>query len=556
MLIKKILIILFIGCIPVKSFLQNQLILDSISIQKMNTKNLSKIQISNLAFLGKVWGFLKYHHPKVTSGYYNWDSELFRIMPKILDANNPSSRDKILLQWIQDLGDTILINPINCENEPNIKQKADYSWINSKAMNKGLVNKLLGIKKNNVNENYYAITNGSYTFTNEDPYYSIIGYPNAYFRLLSLFRFWNIIQYHYPYRYMITEEPWNDIIEKLIPKFIEAKNAEEYRLSILSMLQYVHDSHAILTSDPDRRKKPGIKIKFIDEKATVIYVSNNIRQLKVGDIIMEKNGEKIGNIVQRMVPITPASNKSAQFRDIAREILCSNDSFVKLKVQRNDSIFNIIEPTKLYSIYVEPSPNKVFKLISKDIGYIHIGTVASNQLKAIFEASKQTKGLILDLRNYPLDFDVLYNLSDYLLPHPIPFVQFSTMSFNCPGVSLMGYIGEVGRDRTDYYKGKIVILVDENTQSRAEFFAMAFQKAPNSIVIGSQTAGADGNIINISLVGGYNTAISGVGVYYPDGKETQRIGIVPNFEVKPTIEGIKKGKDEVLEKAIEYLNKN
>jgi len=47
--------------------------------------------------------------------------------------------------------------------------------------------------------------------------------------------------------------------------------------------------------------------------------------------------------------------------------------------------------------------------------------------------------------------------------------------------------------------------------------------------------------------------ISGIGVYYPDGKETQRLGIVPDLVVKPTIEGIKKGKDELLEKAIELI---
>jgi C-terminal processing protease CtpA/Prc len=49
--------------------------------------------------------------------------------------------------------------------------------------------------------------------------------------------------------------------------------------------------------------------------------------------------------------------------------------------------------------------------------------------------------------------------------------------------------------------------------------------------------------------------ISGIGVYYPDGKETQRIGIVPDIEVKPTIRGILEGKDELLEKAIETINK-
>jgi hypothetical protein len=39
---------------------------------------------TNLELLGKLWGFLKYHHPAVGKGNYNWDYELFRIMPEYL----------------------------------------------------------------------------------------------------------------------------------------------------------------------------------------------------------------------------------------------------------------------------------------------------------------------------------------------------------------------------------------------------------------------------------------------------------------------------------------
>lgn len=57
-----------------------------------------------------------------------------------------------------------------------------------------------------------------------------------------------------------------------------------------------------------------------------------------------------------------------------------------------------------------------------------------------------------------------------------------------------------------------------------------------------------------SLPGGIRTAISGIGIYYPDGGKTQRVGIVPDIEVKPTIQGIKDGRDEALAKAIELIN--
>ena len=43
------------------------------------------------------------------------------------------------------------------------------------------------------------------------------------------------------------------------------------------------------------------------------------------------------------------------------------------------------------------------------------------------------------------------------------------------------------------------------------------------------------------------------GVYYPDGSETQRVGIKINYTVNPTITGLMESRDEILEKAIEII---
>ena len=99
------------------------------------------------------------------------------------------------------------------------------------------------------------------------------------------------------------------------------------------------------------------------------------------------------------------------------------------------------------------------------------------------------------------------------------------------------------------YEGAVVILVDETSQSQAEYTAMALRAAPGAIVVGSTTAGADGNVSAIPLPGGLRGMISGIGVYYPDKTPTQRIGIVPDLTVHPTVDGIRAGRDEVLEAA-------
>lgn len=92
------------------------------------------------------------------------------------------------------------------------------------------------------------------------------------------------------------------------------------------------------------------------------------------------------------------------------------------------------------------------------------------------------------------------------------------------------------------------------TQSSAEYHTMAFRRAPNAIVIGSTTAAADGNVSRFFLPGSISTMISGIGVYDPDGSETQRVGIIPDIEVKSTVKGIREGRDELLEKAIAIIN--
>jgi C-terminal processing protease CtpA/Prc len=83
---------------------------------------------------------------------------------------------------------------------------------------------------------------------------------------------------------------------------------------------------------------------------------------------------------------------------------------------------------------------------------------------------------------------------------------------------------------------------------------MAFQKAPKAKVMGTVTAGADGNVTYITLPGGIFVQYTGLGVYYPNGKETQRVGIQPDIVVKQTIAGYLNNKDEQLDKAVEYLS--
>jgi hypothetical protein len=45
----------------------------------------------------------------------------------------------------------------------------------------------------------------------------------------------------------------------------------------------------------------------------------------------------------------------------------------------------------------------------------------------------------------------------------------------------------------------------------------------------------------------------GIGARYPNGRETRTIGIMPDIEVRPTLERVGKRNNEVLENPIEVI---
>jgi hypothetical protein len=197
---------------------------------------------------------------------------------------------------------------------------------------------------------------------------------------------------------------------------------------------------------------------------------------------------------------------------------------------------------------VHDRPSAAFQRLSDDVAYLKLSAVKVAEVADYVRGAAGAKVFVIDIRNYPSDF-VVFALGGHLVPVRTPFVRFTRGDLANPGAFVMGEPLELV-PATPRITSKIVILVDETTQSSAEYHAMAFRSAPGALVVGSTTAGADGNVSRIPLPGPSASMISGIGVFYPDGRPTQRIGIVPDLVVRPTIAGIRAGRDEVLEAAV------
>lgn len=211
----------------------------------------------------------------------------------------------------------------------------------------------------------------------------------------------------------------------------------------------------------------------------------------------------------------------------------------------------IAGPAPREGIATHDIPGDAFRLLSKDVAYIKISDAKSADVAKYINTATGTKGLVIDLRNYPGDFP-LFRLGGVLVEQKTPFARFTRGDLSNPGAFLWDSEPTALQPLKPHYAGKVVVLVDEVTQSSAEYHAMAF-RAAGGIVLGSTTAGADGNVSDIPLPGGLHTMLSGIGVFYPDKLLTQRVGIVPDHEVTPTIAGLRDGRDEVLEAALHQI---
>jgi len=535
---------------------------------KIVVKELTRTQIANLTTLGKVWGFVKYHHVSIVAGERHWDYELFRVLPRVLGAGDAAAAHAAMHQWVTALG-TVASCDGRCANldETQLHLRPRTTWLTDERLGKELGSTLRAIHQNRqVGRPQFYVSLvpgvGNPTFDHELAYDNL-ALPDAGYQLLALFRLWNIVEYWFPYRDLIQGN-WDDELSAFIPRLALAGNADAFKLALMSFIARIEDTHANLWSAIAVRPPAGdcqvpAGVRFVDNQLVVTeYFHETLGPatgLQVGDVVEAVDGTAVNALVARWTPYYAASNQPTRLRDIARSMMRGACGPVSVRVLRQATTLELKpERTQLSALKVTRTndrPGPALQKLSPEVAYLKLSSVKTAEAASYIEAAAGTKGLVIDIRNYPSEF-MVFALGSRFVEKPTPFARFTRGDLANPGafhwtppISLM--------PATPRYEGRIVILLDETSQSQAEYTAMAFRSATHAIVVGSTTAGADGNVSPIPLPGGQRAMISGIGVFYPDKRPTQRIGIAPDIEARPTIQGIRSGRDEVLEVALRQI---
>ncbi|RYG53859.1 MAG: hypothetical protein EOO01_03225 [Chitinophagaceae bacterium] len=564
------------------------LIIASSFLLGVNAQSSSSVYLANYI---KVWGFVKYYHPSVGGGRIDADSLFLHYVKKVREVKNSGSYGRILLEMQEQLGS---VASSTVKDTTRLFTKNDRTaWITS--------DKLLPAK---VKQALWQLRNEGYTdsvhrympatpFATDVPAekkYEDVTFPNVDYQLLALARYWNAVEYLFAYKYMITKN-WNKILSEEVAAFAQPMIQTRFEQHLLRLNATIEDTHGGIVAIKQQGEIygkffPPFIFSFAGDSIVVTgyidSVSCREQDIRVGDVIIGIRGESVAKALSRVENYVSASNmhkkKSLLVNLPLLQPLRGNDSLIKIRVLRDRQIFTrqlVLQRTirtefvnKLNQLFQQQTGNGtttqnsfVMRAIDKDVvqvdaanlSILYNTTADDREIDSVMkEMVTYKKAIILDLRCYTTQA-VFYNKFLSALGWPLkPFAVLHTYYQRFPGKYKLHDIFSpvVQPPLAPRYTGKVILLVNERTQSQSELITMVIQASGPALVVGTQTAGCDGDMLYMPVPGGYTLSFSGRHVAYPDGTASQKAGVKRNVKLNYTVKGLAAGKDELLEAAI------
>ena len=401
-------------------------------------------------------------------------------------------------------------------------------------------------------------------------------YPSVGYRILAAAKIFSVIEMFFPY-YQFMDKNWRTVLVESLPGFINAKDEIEYGLAVARMYANINDSHGFITGSKAINQLwgeafPPVFVGWIENRIVITHFLNDsicrVNGINIGDIIVKVNGVPVDELMKKYEIYFAHSTKEPLWQRAAQ--------FCTRGADNQEAAFTIQDKTgksrdvkmKWSKSYEENFTIKhkldTIVLLNKNIGYADLTRMEPRQTDQMFETFKDTKAIIFDMRGYPngTAWSIAPRLTEKKNVGLALFRKPEILSPNISGGDIISnrsyteFIQTVATSDKWKYKGKTVMLINQNAVSQSEHTGLFFESVNNTTFIGSPTVGANGDVTRFQIPGGMSLAFSGQGVWHVDGKQLQRVGLQPHVLVRPTIKGIRIEKDEVLDKAIDWINKN
>lgn len=486
-------------------------------------------ETERLKRLCKVWGYVKYTHPVFLLGQEDWDEELLELIPQVRELETDQEVNELLHQWFVSLGEI-----------PDVRRTDGPVRFDRNSL--------------------FQVT---YPIFSKEQSYPDMDYSDSGYRLLGLFRMWNALEYYFPYHDLL-ERDWDDCLDELIPAMLEGDDQPSYGVTLMALSAGLHDNHAaIATGHQLEMALYGLAAASsgsagpipVTEAEGKLVVSGTAEDcpLEPGDVIVRVNGMEVEEFAQQMKSYLSCARDEMFLSMYADGILTMmwGGQEAEVTVLRDGR-----EETFVCGIVSGGSALEPYLLLEGNIGLINPEAIRDEHYGPAMELFRETDGLVIDLRQY--NFYALDGLSSYFTTEHAPVFLNASPSGAVPGtyvktVKSDGYRPEDAQRGVYHYDKPVVVLVNEHTQSAGESAAWTIGKGEKVVLMGQNTSGAFNRVAWLPLPGNLEVQFTAVRAELDDGSQLQRVGITPDIPVSRTIQGIKEGRDELMEAAIAYI---
>lgn len=509
----------------------------------------------NLVKLIIDWGYLENYHPSLISNSIDSDSLFSQLANEIIKNKTIYSLDNVL---------NILNNKFRVSESYNVALCAFLSQ--NKIRNKHLASIVYPDSLVSMKRVIYDESTNQFFFNTSIK--KTQPFPTSSLRILGIAKIWNNYRFYYPYPEVLpTSYAYKNLLMKYIRVILKCNNFSDYHLAVLKFISEFRDSHSKAISFTIRNqfgvKTIPVKVKYIDGQVVINDYYDKFlfdsTKLKIGDIILQVNGESMINIFKRNKPFVAYSNSATLYRDLSRISLKTNRDSISILVKRNNSRFSITLSTYymqdlFYKEQISKRNTSILKYNDSTL-YLQCMYLDTSNLRNILINNRQLRWFIFDLRSSTTWFKSI--IDDF-------FVQKETIfaSYFIPRVSKPGCFSDfmpitVGPGKVEFLikDPRVIILVNEDTQSQGEFQTMFLQAIPKAITIGSKTAGTDGNTSEFTIPGNILINMTALGIQYPNKKQTQKCGVKIDYHRSTSVKDVRQMADQELHLALEIIKK-
>jgi hypothetical protein len=380
-------------------------------------------------------------------------------------------------------------------------------------------------------------------------------------RFANVVMVWSVLKFAFPY-WKDTDTDPEKLFSFLFAKTIEDKNDLDFLETLRLMSAKLNDGHmGIFYDGPDRvpEKSIGLVSEKIKDKIYVKQVlDSSLKAIPIGSIIDSIDYESALKTFQGKFRLISGSPQWRSYKsllglfdssvDTVKLVLNDGGSRKVLKLARN-GVAQEYRPIALPGFIPEDG------LISDNIYYFNLtGDSVVKKISASLNQLKDAKSLIFDMRGYPKE-DVNSVLS-HLLRCSEHTRWMHTPFLNANGTS--SHFESKGWDlgaSYPHFEGRIIFLSDACAQSWSESILGYVKGLKLGTIIGKATSGTNGELQTISLLDDFAVYYTGMKTTNADGSVSHLKGIIPDIVVTSTPSGIREGRDEVLEKALDFAKK-